>query len=124
MSPSSHRRHGSLPTWRKLMKATARAVAFRIVQVVLPPLGIVGYVLFAFRTIAYSRRTGSSATVADLFLHEVHAAQTWDETGPAVCAIDAGNAEHPSSWIALVDCAYAGGAPPHGPCAEALSLSL
>jgi methyltransferase (TIGR00027 family) len=42
---------------------TTGAVFYRIVQLVLLPFGLVGYVLFVGKLVAHSRRTGVSATV-------------------------------------------------------------
>ncbi|HEY0133299.1 MAG TPA: SAM-dependent methyltransferase [Nannocystis sp.] len=39
------------------------AACFRLIQVLLSPLGAVGYVIFVARLIAYSRESGASATV-------------------------------------------------------------
>jgi hypothetical protein len=38
------------------------ALAFRVIQIVLLPLALVGYVLFLVKVITYSRRSGISAT--------------------------------------------------------------
>jgi methyltransferase (TIGR00027 family) len=40
----------------------ARAIAFRIIQIVLLPVAVVGYVLFLVKVITYSRKSGVSAT--------------------------------------------------------------
>jgi methyltransferase (TIGR00027 family) len=39
------------------------AIAFRIIQIILLPIGAVGYALFVVKLVAYSRRSGTSATV-------------------------------------------------------------
>jgi len=44
---------------RKIVAATA----FRIIQIIWLPIGAVGYVLFVVKLVAYSRRSGTSATV-------------------------------------------------------------
>lgn len=49
------------------MHKIVAATAFRIVQIVLLPIGAVGYVLFVVRLVSYSRRTGTSATVLASF---------------------------------------------------------
>lgn len=49
------------------MRRIVAAVAFRIVQAILLPASVVGYVPFVFRMIAYSRRTHTSATVLASF---------------------------------------------------------
>lgn len=43
------------------------AVFFRIIQLVLLPFGIVGYVLFVGKLVIFSRRTGTSATILASF---------------------------------------------------------
>jgi len=45
------------------MRKIVGITVYRIVQIILLPFAAVGYVLFVARLIAYSRRTGASATV-------------------------------------------------------------
>ncbi len=45
------------------MRKIITATVFRIIQIILLPVGVVGYILFVVKLIAYARRTGSSATV-------------------------------------------------------------
>ena len=50
---------GDLGSLRRIVAATV----FRIIQIVLLPVGIVSYVVFVVKLVAYSRKTGTSATV-------------------------------------------------------------
>jgi len=45
------------------MRKIVAATAFRIIQLIWLPVGAVGYVLFVVKLVAYSRRSGTSATV-------------------------------------------------------------
>ncbi len=49
------------------MRNIVAATFFRIMQIVLLPIGAVAYVLFVVKLIAYSRRSGASATVLASF---------------------------------------------------------
>src|SRR6266545_7252908 len=50
------------------MRNIVAATIFRIIQIILLPIGAVGYVLFVIKLVAFSRRSGTSATVlASLF---------------------------------------------------------
>jgi methyltransferase (TIGR00027 family) len=49
------------------MRSIVSAIAFRIIQIILLPIGSVGYVLWVVKLIAYSRRSGASATVLASF---------------------------------------------------------
>jgi hypothetical protein len=46
-----------------VMRRIDGATVFRLIQIALLPLGIVSYVIFVVNLVAYSRRTGSAATV-------------------------------------------------------------
>lgn len=45
------------------MRAIVAASIFRLIQIVLLPFAATGYVLFVAKLVAFSRRTGASATV-------------------------------------------------------------
>ena len=45
------------------MRNIVAATIFRIIQIILLPIGAVGYVLFVIKLVAFSRRSGTSATV-------------------------------------------------------------
>jgi hypothetical protein len=47
------------------MRSFVAAMIFRIIQIVLLPIGAVGYVLLVVKLVRFSRRTGTSATVID-----------------------------------------------------------
>ncbi len=49
------------------MPNTIAASIFRIIQIILLPIGVVGYVLFLAKAIMFSRRSGTSATVLASF---------------------------------------------------------
>ncbi len=45
------------------MRNIVAATIFRIIQIILLPIGTVGYVLFVIKLVTFSRRSGTSATV-------------------------------------------------------------
>ena len=46
-----------------VLRSIVGATVFRLIQIALLPLGIISYVIFVVNLVAYSRRTGSAATV-------------------------------------------------------------